>query len=140
MSESGLAPSPVTGIADDALQHLVEKGLGRDDRTVSTDEVLDVLDDLEPSPELIESLRASLAAKGVTLDDGVPDVEALTDEALTAPASPDEEIVVVVRDPALDDEGDDLVERRHKARFRPATRETVRLNAQSGGSSDPVRM
>jgi RNA polymerase primary sigma factor len=139
VTESGLAPSPVTGIADDALQHLVEKGLGRDERTVSTDEVLDVLDDLEPSPELVETLRASLAAKGVTLDDGVPDVEALSDEALTAPVSPDEEIVVVVRDPALD-EGDDLVERRHKARFRPATRETVRLNAQSGGSSDPVRM
>jgi RNA polymerase primary sigma factor len=47
----------------------------------------------------------------------------------------------VVRDPLLDDlEDEDLVERRHRARFRTATRETLRLNAQSGGSSDPVRM
>ena len=145
MSESGLAPSPLTGIADDALQHLVERGLARDDHSVSIDEVLDVIEGRDPTPELIESLRASLAAKGVTLDDGEPELATLTDEVLTSatPAEPappsDEEIVVVVRDPALD-EDDDLVERRHRARFRTATRETIRLNAQTGGSSDPVRM
>jgi len=145
VSESGLAPSPLTGIADDALQHLVERGLARDDHSVSIDEVLDVIEGRDPTPELIESLRASLAAKGVTLDDGEPELATLTDEVLASatPAEPappsDEEIVVVVRDPALD-EDDDLVERRHRARFRTATRETIRLNAQTGGSSDPVRM
>jgi RNA polymerase primary sigma factor len=139
MSESGTAPSPVTGIPEAALQRLVEKGRGRDDRTVSIDEVLPLLGDLDPTPGVVESVRTALAAQGVTLDDGDVDLSTLTDEVLAAPAAPDEEIVVVVRDPALDD-GDDLVERRHRARFRTATRETLRLNAQTGGSSDPVRM
>jgi RNA polymerase primary sigma factor len=141
MSESGTAPSPVTGIPEAALQRLVEKGRGRDDRTVSIDEVLPLLGDLDPTPAVVERVRASLAVEGITLDDGDVDLSTLTDEVLTAPAAPGEEIVVVVRDPSLDDESDDdLVERRHRARFRTATRETLRLNAQTGGSSDPVRM
>jgi RNA polymerase primary sigma factor len=144
MSESGTAPSPVTGISEAALQRLVDKGRGRDDRTVSIDEVVPLLGDLDPTPDVVESVRASLAEAGVTLDDGDVDLSTLTDEVLTAPvepAAPGEEIVVVVRDPSLDEEGDDdLVERRHRARFRTATRETLRLNAQTGGSSDPVRM
>jgi len=149
MSESGLVPSPMTGIADEGLQHLIDLGRTRDDKSVTTDEALDVIDGLDPTPELIESIRASLASHGVVLDDGEPELAALTDEVLTS-SSPviegslgavagEEEIVVVVRDPALD-EDDDLVERRHRARFRTATRETLRLNAQAGGSSDPVRM
>jgi RNA polymerase primary sigma factor len=76
---------------------------------VSIDEVLPLLGDLEPTPELVESVRTALDAHDV------------------------------VRDPSLDD-SEDLVERRHRARFRTATRETLRLNAQTGGSSDPVRM
>ena len=149
MSESGTAPSPVTGIPDAALQRLVEKGRGRADRTVSIDEVLPLLGDLDPTPDVVESVRTALTAEGITLDDGDVDLSTLTDEVLTAPATPtapaavavlEEEIAVVVRDPSLDDEGDDLVERRHRARFRTATRENLRLNAQTGGSSDPVRM
>jgi len=139
MSESGPALSPVTGIPEAALQRLVERGRGRDPHTVSIDEVLPLLGDLEPTPELVESVRTALDAHDVVLDDGDIDISLLTDEVLTAPSSPDEEIVVVVRDPSLDD-SEDLVERRHRARFRTATRETLRLNAQTGGSSDPVRM
>jgi RNA polymerase primary sigma factor len=147
MSESGTAPSPVTGIPDAALQRLIEKGRGRSDRTVSIDEVVPLLGDIDPTPEIVESVRALLAAEQILLDDHDVDLSTLTDEVLTAPAvpglpaAPGEEIVVVVRDPALDEDGDeDLVERRHRARFRTATRETLRLNAATGGSSDPVRM
>ncbi len=143
MSEGGAAPSPVTGIPEASLQLLVDRGRGRVDRTVSIDEVVDVLGAIDPTPDVIEGVRAALSAQSIVLDDGDVDLSTLTDEVLAAPTSPDEQIVVVVRDPSLDDEpdeGDDLVERRHRARFRTATRETLRLNAQSGGSSDPVRM
>ena len=106
------------------MQLLVERGQGRDDRTISIDEVVLALGDLDPTPELIERVRATLATASVDpRRQRVPTSVPLTDEVLTAaPVSPDEEVVVVVRDPALDD-GDDLVERRHRARFRTATRE-----------------
>jgi RNA polymerase primary sigma factor len=131
----------VIGIPDAALQRLIERARSRDEPKVTIDEVVPALGDLEPTPEVVETVRAALLAEGVRLDDAEPDLASLTDEVLTAPASPEEEIVVVVRDPLLDDlEDEDLVERRHRARFRTATRETLRLNAQSGGSSDPVRM
>jgi RNA polymerase primary sigma factor len=140
MSESGTAPSPASGLPEASMQHLVERGRGRDDATVSIDEVVIALGDIDPTPEVVEQVRALLVAAGVVLDDSTPDLETLTDEALAAPVSPDEKVVVVVRDPTLDDdEGDDLIERRHRARFRTA-RETIRLNAAAGGSSDPVRM
>jgi RNA polymerase primary sigma factor len=140
MSESGTAPSPASGLPEASMQHLVERGRGRDDATVSIDEVVIALGDIDPTPEVVEQVRAMLVAAGVVLDDSTPDLETLTDEALAAPVSPDEKVVVVVRDPTLDDdEGDDLIERRHRARFRTA-RETIRLNAAAGGSSDPVRM
>ncbi|HEY6531010.1 MAG TPA: RNA polymerase sigma factor RpoD [Acidimicrobiales bacterium] len=139
MSESGTAASPATGIPEASMQLLIERGRSRDDSTVSIDEVVTALGDVDPTPEVIEQVRAALVTAGVVLDDRVPDLEALTDEALTAPVSPDEQVVVVVRDPSLDDDGDDLVERRHRARFRTA-RENIKLNAQAGGSSDPVRM
>ena len=143
MSEGGAAaPSAMTGISEASLQVLVEKANGRDDRTVTIDEVVDLLGAVDPTPDVVEGVRAALSARSIVLDDGDVDLSTLTDEVLTAPASPEEEMVIVVRDPSLDedDEGDDLVERRHRARFRTATRETLRLNAQSGGSSDPVRM
>jgi RNA polymerase primary sigma factor len=140
MSESGTAPSPASGLPEASMQHLVERGRGRDDATVSIDEVVIALGDIDPTPEVVEQVRALLVAAGVVLDDSTPDLETLTDEALAVPVSPDEKVVVVVRDPTLDDdEGDDLIERRHRARFRTA-RETIRLNAAAGGSSDPVRM
>ena len=88
MSESGTAPSPVTGISEAALQRLVDKGRGRDDRTVSIDEVVPLLGDLDPTPDVVESVRASLAEAGITLDDGDVDLSTLTDEVLTAPAEP----------------------------------------------------
>ena len=141
MTDSGPLTSPVAGISDDALQRLIERARSRDEASVSVDEVVPLLGDLDPTPDVIESVRALLAAAGVALDDPDPDLASLTDEVLVAPVSPDEQIVVVVRDPLLDDlEDEDLVERRHRARFRTATRETIRLNAAAGGSSDPVRM
>ena len=139
MSESGAAPAPVTGLPDTALRRLVERGRTRDDLTVTIAEVVPLLGDLDPTPDLVEHIRAALAAEGIVLDDGEPDLASLTDEVLAAPVSPHEEVVVVVTDPALDD-GDDLVARRQRIRYRTPTRETLRLNAATGGSSDPVRM
>jgi RNA polymerase primary sigma factor len=141
MSEGGAAHSPVAGIPEPALETLVERARRRDDQKVSIDEVVPLLGPTDPTPEVVERLRATLAERGVVLDDAEPDLATLTDEVLTAPPAPGEQVVVVVRDPALDeDDDDDLVARRHRARFRTSTRETLRLNAQTGGSSDPVRM
>jgi RNA polymerase primary sigma factor len=141
MSEGGAAHSPVAGIPEPDLETLVERARRRDDQKVSIDEVVPLLGPTDPTPEVVERLRATLAERGVVLDDAEPDLATLTDEVLTAPPAPGEQVVVVVRDPALDeDDDDDLVARRHRARFRTSTRETLRLNAQTGGSSDPVRM
>jgi RNA polymerase primary sigma factor len=111
-----------------ALQRLIDRGLTRPDRVVTGDEAIEALGASDPTPDAIEQLRSVLAAQGVTLDDAVPEVEV-------------EEVVVIAHDPLLEDlEDEDLVERRHRARFRPSTRETMRLNASAGGTSDPVRM
>ena len=140
MSESVAASAPGE-IPVTALARLVERGRNRKDRTVTIDDVVPLLGEVEPTAALVESIRTALAAEGIALDDPEPDLAALTDEVLTAPPSVDDEIAIVVRDPLLDDhEDEDLVQRRHKARFRTATRETLRLNAHAGGTSDPVRM
>ncbi len=62
-------------------------------------------------------------------------------EDLDEEPSDDGEVVIIADDPLLDVlDDEDLVDRRHRARFRPSTRATMRLNAQSGSSADPVRM
>ena len=109
-----------------AFERLIDTAKTRTEPVVSGDEVIDALGDLEPTPDAIEQLRVRLAERGVTLDDAEPDVD---------------EIVIIANDPMLADlDDDDLVERRHKARFRPATKATMKLNAAAGSSSDPIRM
>ena len=51
------------------------------------------------------------------------------------------QIAIIVDDPQLvDPDDEDFVERRIRARFRPATRTNLKLNAQAGGTADPVKM
>ncbi|WP_346742387.1 RNA polymerase sigma factor RpoD [Rhabdothermincola salaria] len=142
-------PSPVMGIPDPVLRALVDRAAGRDEPVLTVDEVMGDLAAYGPTPELLESVRAALGERGVTVDDSVPDVEALTDEALLgAPLVPcaDEKVEVIVAADAHDDDTDDeddLVARRTKARYRSVgSRDAVRMGAQLGvgGSSDPVRM
>jgi RNA polymerase primary sigma factor len=129
------------GINDVEFEKLVSRGLARPDCTVTGDEAIDALGDLDPTPEIIERLRSLLVERGVVLDDAVPlasDIDALDDEGSDGEVK---EVVIIAHDPLLDDlEDEDLVERRLRARFRPSTKGTMRLNAPSGGISDPVRM
>jgi len=149
MGEAGGMPSPVMGIPEPVLRALVDRAGDRDEPVLTVDEVMGDLAAFGPTPELLESVRAALGERGVTVDDSVPDAEALTDEALLgAPLVPcaDEKVEVIVAADAHDDEADeedDLVARRTKARYRSVgSRDAARMGAQlgAGGSSDPVRM
>jgi len=137
MSETPPSPN------DAAFEAVVRRGLSREDNTVSGDEAIEALDGQDPTPEAIELLRSRLIERGVVLDDAVP-IEA--EIAVLADDAEDEtdgvgEVVVIAHDQLLDDlEDDDLVDRRIRARFRPSTKATMRLNAQAGTSSDPIRM
>jgi RNA polymerase primary sigma factor len=148
MSDIGGLSSPVMGVPEAVLRALVVRAEGRENRVLTVDEVMGDLAAYSPTPELIESIRVALAEHDVIVDDSEPDVASLTDEALLGhPLLPthDEQVVVVVNDPALEDDDDeeDLVQRRHKARFRSVgSRDALRMGAQvgAGGSADPVRM
>ena len=130
------------------LQRLVQRGTARVDAMVSIDEAVRALGDLDPDPETIEMLRVRLAEHGVELESAESDVAALLDVAeqelrQEAAEGNDEasEIEVVAHDPLLADlDESDLVERRHRARFRPSTREAMKMHAQGAGTADPVRM
>jgi RNA polymerase primary sigma factor len=150
MSESGALPAPATEIPEPVLERLAARASERSDRTLTLDEVMADLATSSvdvPTPAILELVKAALADQGVIVDDSTPAPDALTDEALLGGPlvrRSDEEVVVIVRDPVIDDEdGDDLVQRRHRARFRStAGRDAIRLGNQvgAGGSSDPVRM
>ena len=104
-----------------ALAKVLELARSRDEHVVTGEEAVEALGDIEPSPDAIDSLREVLAAEGVTLDDSV------------------EEIHVIADDPELADLDDELVERRHRARYRPNTRQNLKA-AMATGTSDTVRM
>ena len=130
MSEGLELSASTDGLDDAAVMRLVARAKSREQRTVTGDEAIEALIDVDPTPEAIERLRERLGRHGVVLIDDESDEEIGSGE-----------VVIIAHDPLLEDlEDDDLVERRHRARFRPSTRATMRLNAQSGGSSDPVRM
>ena len=133
------------------LHRLVRTARSRENATVSVGEAIPALGDLDPEPEVIERLRVELAARGIELQDGDHDAAELLDEVAALDVAADDgvhaeddsahEIEVVAHDPHLADlESSDLVERRNRARFRPSTREAMKLHAQGAGTSDPIRM
>ncbi|MCU0310278.1 MAG: RNA polymerase sigma factor RpoD [Acidimicrobiales bacterium] len=98
----------------------------------------------DATEEALECAKVALAERGVAVDASEPDAGALTDEALlgaSIDAGADHPVAVILHDPLVD--GDDLVERRHRARYKgAASRDALRLGSQAGegGSADPVRM
>ena len=133
----------LAGTDDRVFESLVKRALLRPDSTLTGDEAIEALGDVDPTPEAIEHLRSRLVERGVILEDAVPlaaEMDLLVE--IESEQSDDvEEIVIIAHDPLLDDlEDDDLVERRHRARFRPSTKATMRLNSQTGGTSDPIKM
>ena len=133
----------LAGTDDRVFESLVKRALLRPDSTLTGDEAIEALGDVDPTPEAIEHLRSRLVERGVILEDAVPlaaEMDLLV-ETESEQSDDVEEIVIIAHDPLLDDlEDDDLVERRHRARFRPSTKATMRLNSQTGGTSDPIKM
>ena len=139
MTADNAARSMQSGIDEVALQRLIDRARAAGANELSADDAVTVFAEVDPTPERVAMLTGLLADRGITL---VENADAETD--VSASGEGDEldevdEIVVVAHDPLLADLDDDLVERRMRARFRPATRENIRLNSASG-SSDSVRM
>ena len=130
------------------LERLVQRGTARDRSVVSIDEAVCALGDLDPDPETIDALRLRLAEHGIELESAESDVTALLDVAeqeleqeTVVEIDVYADVTVVAHDPLLAElDESDLVERRLRARFRPSTREAMRLHAQGAGTADPVRM
>ena len=147
MIDSGASSSSPTHIPDSVLLALVERAETRAERFVTVDEImgdLAVISAGDATEQALECAKRALAERGVTVDVSEPDPGALTDEALLGAAieaGADHPVAVILHDPVVD--GDDLVERRHRARFKgAASRDALRLGSQAGtgGSADPVRM
>ena len=147
MIDSDASPSSPAHIPDSVLIALVERAETRAERFVTVDEImgdLAVISAGDATEQALECAKQALAERGVTVDESEPDPDALTDEALLGAAieaGADHPVAVILHDPVVD--GDDLVERRHRARFKgAASRDALRLGSQAGagGSADPVRM
>ncbi len=147
MTDSGASSSSPMQIPDSVLMALVERAETRAERFVTVDEImgdLAVIAAGDATEQALECAKRALADRGVTVDVSEPDPGALTDEALLGAAieaGADHPVAVILHDPVVD--GDDLVERRHRARFKgAASRDALRLGSQAGagGSADPVRM
>ena len=65
MSETTEALSMPSGVAADEFAALVRRG--RQQGSLSADDVMAVLEDVELSPELIDSIRGRLWAEGIVL-------------------------------------------------------------------------
>ena len=87
MSESSTLSIPA-GVSAEEFVRLLARGKQRG--SLTPDDVMVVLERVELSRELIDSVRSRLRAEGITLDDSVDQVsdDDLTDTALTAPPAP----------------------------------------------------
>jgi len=141
-------------VSAEDFSRLLWKGRARG--SIALDEVIDVLKDVELSPELIDSVRGRLAAEGVLLEDdtdedpgGDDDLELSAPDPLTSP-------VGALADPADPSagpapapvDGSDTAARVPPRRpprpdpvERPAERDTAGRaeGGRSTGSADPVR-
>src|SRR5438105_9970711 len=87
MSESSTLSTPA-GVSAEEFTRLLARGKQRG--SLTPDDVMVVLERVELSRELIDSVRSRLQAEGITLDDSVDHVsdDDLTDSALIAPPAP----------------------------------------------------
>jgi len=167
MTERTPMLSPVAGVRDHELRQLLARG--RRNGRLTLDDVVDVLAEVELTPDTIEGVRAMLADNGIAIEgDGEVD---LTDALDPVPASvasgtggpgPDApqacpgadtagtselpglratpELQTVIVETFDDEDEDEAV--RGRSRLRAvASRDALRLHAAAAsGSSDPVRM
>jgi RNA polymerase primary sigma factor len=90
MNDRTQASSPWIEVPADELQRLTERG--RSHGTLTSDEVMMVFKDVDPTPENITRIRGYFAAEGIRLDESVDDLPAdLVSDGHTAPreAAPD---------------------------------------------------
>jgi RNA polymerase primary sigma factor len=128
MSESSTVSLPA-GVPAEALTLLVAKGRLRG--SVTPEEVVAVLEQVELTPELIDEVRTRLKVEGIPIDESGDNVtdEDLTDENLTAP--PPAPAVTVAPEPAA------APAPVPDTKAAPPAREE---RVASVGTADPVRM
>jgi RNA polymerase primary sigma factor len=148
---------PQWGIPDHDLQQLIARGRRRG--VLTMDEVVDVLRTVELTTEVIESVRASLLAAGIELDESIPPIDLgdLDDHlpavprhgpASTPPPSVEAELHEAQQAASyiagdFEEDGPELGGVR-PARSAAARRRALRAASSPpvdrGGTSDPVRM
>ncbi len=128
MNESTQMTSPWAEVPVADLLRLTEEG--RASGTLSSDDVMAVFKDVDPTPDTIIAIRDHFAAQGITIDERV---EPLPADVLP-PAAPD-----LVAE--LPDADDDPRAARVAARMAARPTRAIRVPVDSGGgSSDSVRL
>ncbi len=137
MSHTSGAPSIPPGVSTEDFSRLLWKGRSRGSITV--DEVIDVLKDVELSPELIDAVRGQLAAEGVVLEDDADDPVA-DDDALVAPPVESSAPGAVAATTADPPRSAGPASRPTRPPARPEPSSAPRADGgRSTGSADPVR-
>ncbi|MDP8938426.1 MAG: RNA polymerase sigma factor RpoD [Actinomycetota bacterium] len=112
---------------------------GRSRGSITVDEVIDVLKDVELSPELIDAVRGQLAAEGVVLEDDADDPVA-DDDALVAPPVESSAPGAVAATTADPPRSAGPASRPTRPPARPEPSSAPRADGgRSTGSADPVR-
>jgi RNA polymerase primary sigma factor len=145
MTDSTQMTSPWAEVPADELHRLTERG--RAHGTLSSDDVMAVFKDVDPTPETISAIKAHFAASGITIDESV---DPLPDDLLPAvtpvPTTPEAtraEWVPTDVDADTDVDVPDNVDRAARVAARAAARpgRAIRVPVDSGGgSSDSVRL
>jgi RNA polymerase primary sigma factor len=156
MNDSTQTTSPWAEVPASDLHRLTERG--REHGTLSSDDVMAVFKDVDPTPETILAIKEHFAASGITIDESVDPLpgELLPEELLPevapeapttetkrsewAPATPTSADVDVEVDVEVDAEVDQRAAR-IAARIAARPTRAIRIPTDSGGgSSDSVRL
>src|SRR5690606_10085777 len=126
MNDSSHTTSPWVEVPGDALQRLTERG--RAHGTLTSDDVMAVFKDVDPTPDNILRIRDHFAAEGITIDASVDEL-------------PDAGGGVAGADGGWGDPAAEGRAARMAARVAPRPTRAVRIPTDSGGgSSDSVRL
>jgi RNA polymerase primary sigma factor len=132
MSQTSGAPSIPTGVSAEDFSRLLWKG--RSTGSIALDDVIEVLKDVELSPELIDSVRRRLAAEGVLIEEDADEV----DDGLGGP--PGHDLTSPREAPAKLSARPVAPEREAPPRRSTEREPTHRVDAgRSTGTADPVR-
>ncbi len=149
MNQSTQMTSPWAEVPAAELSRLIERGRTRG--TLTSDDVMAVFKDLDPTPDTILAIREHFAAQGIQIDESVDlvspddeDTDTVDDPAASeeaAPAGSGEVDAARAAEPA--DDAEDDAERPTRVASRAASRpaRAIRVPTDSGGgSSDSVRL